>query len=157
MCVPVCSVSPLDCSSPPLSIGLFRQEYWCVCVCALSCVWLFVTPWTARLFCPWNFPGSNTGMGCHVLFQGIFTTQESNLYLLYLLQEGRLFTTLPPGKAQEYWSGLPSTSPGDLPDPGIEPPCPESLALQADSLPNKLSGKPCWMCICLNKLAFTLL
>ena len=30
---------------------------------------------------------------------------------------------------QEYWSGLPFPSPGDLPDPGIEP---ESPALQAD-------------------------
>ena len=33
---------------------------------------------------------------------------------------------------EEYWSGLPFPSPGDLPDPGIEP---ESPALQADSLP----------------------
>ena len=32
---------------------------------------------------------------------------------------------------QEYWSGLPFASPGDLPDPGIKP---VSLALQADSL-----------------------
>ena len=31
---------------------------------------------------------------------------------------------------QEYWSGLPFPSPGDLPNPGIEP---RSLALQADS------------------------
>ena len=31
---------------------------------------------------------------------------------------------------QEYWSGLPFPSPGDLPNPGIEP---GSLALQADS------------------------
>ena len=31
---------------------------------------------------------------------------------------------------QEYWSGLPFLSPGDLPDPGIEPRSPE---LQADS------------------------
>ena len=31
---------------------------------------------------------------------------------------------------EEYWSGLPFPSPGDLPDPGIEP---GSLALQADS------------------------
>ena len=36
---------------------------------------------------------------------------------------------------QEYWSGLPLPSPGDLPDPGIEP---ESPALQADSLPTEL-------------------
>ena len=34
---------------------------------------------------------------------------------------------------QEYWSGLPFPSPGDLPDPGIEPGSP---ALQADSLPS---------------------
>ena len=33
---------------------------------------------------------------------------------------------------QEYWSGLPFPSPGDLPDPGIEP---SSPALQADALP----------------------
>ena len=40
---------------------------------------------------------------------------------------------------QEYWSGLPFPSPGDLPDPGIEPGSP---ALQADSLPSELPGKP---------------
>ena len=38
---------------------------------------------------------------------------------------------------QEYWSGLPFPSPGDLPDPGIEPKFP---ALQVDSLPAKLRG-----------------
>ena len=38
---------------------------------------------------------------------------------------------------QEYWSGLPFPSPGDLPDPGIEPGPP---ALQVDSLPTELSG-----------------
>ena len=36
---------------------------------------------------------------------------------------------------QEYWSGLPFPSPGDLPDPGIEPGSP---ALQADSLLTEL-------------------
>ena len=40
---------------------------------------------------------------------------------------------------QEYWSGLPCTSLGDLPDPGIEPGSP---ALKADSLPSELPGKP---------------
>ena len=40
--------------------------------------------------------------------------------------------------SQEYWSGLPFPSPGDLPDPRIEP---QSPALQADSLPTKLPGK----------------
>ena len=36
----------------------------------------------ARLLCPWNFPGNNTGVGCHFLLQGIFLTQESNPRLL---------------------------------------------------------------------------
>ena len=32
--------------------------------------------------CPWDSPGKDTGVGCHVLFQGIFPTQGSNLHLL---------------------------------------------------------------------------
>ena len=36
---------------------------------------------------------------------------------------------------QAYWSGLLFPSPGDLPNPGIEPASPASPALQADSLP----------------------
>ena len=40
---------------------------------------------------------------------------------------------------QEYWSGLPFPSPGDLPNPGIEP---ESPALQADALSSEPPGKP---------------
>ena len=39
---------------------------------------------------------------------------------------------------QEYWSGLPFRSPGDLPDPGIEA---RSSALEADALPSELPGK----------------
>ena len=39
---------------------------------------------------------------------------------------------------QEYWSGLPFPSPGDLPDPGIEP---RSAALQADTLTSEPPGK----------------
>ena len=37
----------------------------------------------ARLFCSWNFPGKNTGVSCHFLFEGIFLTQGSNLCLLH--------------------------------------------------------------------------
>ena len=40
---------------------------------------------------------------------------------------------------QEYWSGLPFPSLGDLPDPGIEPGSP---TLQADALPSEPPGKP---------------
>ena len=56
---------------------------------ALSPVLLCATPRTvaARLLCPWDSPGKNTGVGCHALLQGIFLTQGSNLHLLCLLQE----------------------------------------------------------------------
>ena len=40
---------------------------------------------------------------------------------------------------QEYWSGLPFPSPGDLPDPGIEPTSP---AMQADSFLSEPPGNP---------------
>ena len=40
---------------------------------------------------------------------------------------------------QEYWSGLPFPSPGDLPNPGTESMSP---AFQADSLLSELPGKP---------------
>ena len=40
---------------------------------------------------------------------------------------------------QEYWSGLPFPSPGDLPNPGIEP---GSLALQTDALPSEPQNLP---------------
>ena len=33
--------------------------------------------------CPWDFPGKNTGVGCHFLLQGIFLTQGSNPSLLH--------------------------------------------------------------------------
>ena len=40
---------------------------------------------------------------------------------------------------EEYWSGLPFPSPGDLPNPGIEP---RSPALQAYALTSEPPGKP---------------
>ena len=40
---------------------------------------------------------------------------------------------------QEFWSGLPFLSPGDLPDTGIEP---RSPTLQMDSLPTEHKGSP---------------
>ena len=44
---------------------------------------------------------------------------------------------------QEYWSGLPFPSPGDLPDPGIKP---ESPALEADALTLSHQGR--YMILC---------
>ena len=38
----------------------------------LRCIWLFVTLWTMAR----QAPGKNTGVGCHLLLQGIFPTQR---------------------------------------------------------------------------------
>ena len=38
------------------------------------------------LLCPWDFPGKNTGVGCHFLLQGIFWTQRSKLGLPHCRQ-----------------------------------------------------------------------
>ena len=43
---------------------------------------------------------------------------------------------------QEYWSGLPCPSPGDLPDSGIEPEFPVFPALPVDCLPLSYQGSP---------------
>ena len=70
-------------------------------------------------------------------------------FLNYIYSEchGQLFDPMDcslPGSSvrgifqQEYWSGLPFPSPGDLPNPGIEP---RSPALQVDSLPSEPPGK----------------
>ena len=69
------------------------------CVKSLSCVRLFVTPWTVAYKAPLSMEFSR----------------------------------------QEYWSGLPFPSPGDLPDPGIKP---KSPALQTDALPSEPPGNP---------------
>ena len=66
--------------------------------CMLTHVQLCATPWTiwpARLLCPWNSPGKNTGVGCHSLLQGTFPTQGSKSSLLIA---GRFFTAEPSGK-----------------------------------------------------------
>ena len=51
-----------------------------MCVCMLSRVWLFPTPWTTaiRLLCPWDLPGKSTGGRCRFLLHGVFPTEEQN-------------------------------------------------------------------------------
>ena len=53
-------------------------------------------PWPARLLCPWDSPGKNTGVSGHALLQGLFPTQGLNPHLLCLLhwQAGSLALTL---------------------------------------------------------------
>ena len=47
----------------------------------------------ARLLCPWDSLGKNTGVGCHALLQGILLAQGSNLCLSTSALAGRFFTT----------------------------------------------------------------
>ena len=50
-------------------------------------VQLFETPQTkpTQFLCPWDFPGKNTGVGCHALLQGIVQTEGLNPCLFCLL------------------------------------------------------------------------
>ena len=58
----------------------------------------------ARLLCPWDSPGKNTGVGCHALLQGIFPTQGLNPCLLWVLMSALangFFTTGATWKSQQ--------------------------------------------------------
>ena len=124
---------------------------------------------SSRFLCPWDSPGKDTGVDCHSFLQGIFLSRRSNPGLLHCrqilsclsyrealqfnsvqsLSRVQLFATpwtvalqasLSVGfSRQAYWSRLSFPSPGNLPDPGIEP---RSPALQTDSLPSEPPGKP---------------
>ena len=88
--------------------------------------------------------GGSTFLSIHIAVLG-----HKWLFFLKSLSHVRLFaTTLTVAcqapqfmefSRQEDWSGLPFPSPGDLPNPGIEP---ETPALQADALPSEPPGKP---------------
>ena len=79
------------------------------------------------LYSPWKSPGQNTGVGSLSLLQGIFSTQGLNPGLLHCRQILYQLSYFVKSKNM------------DLPNPGIELGSP---ALQADSLPTELSGKP---------------
>ena len=80
LCLTLGRSSPSHKSSESLSSS--------VSACVLSCFsCVFVTPWTITRWVPLSMgsPGKNPGVGCYALLQGIFQTQGSNLYVLYLL------------------------------------------------------------------------
>ena len=128
-----------------------RKECVCVCARTDLTLWDHMDCSPPGSSVHGDSPGKNTGVGCHALLHGIFPMQGLDLSLLRLLhwQAGslpgkpvnchvrqslscvQLFATpwtvacwAPLSKglsSQEYWSGLPFPSPGDLSDPGIEP------------------------------------
>ena len=70
----------------------------CSCLTANLCLTLLrpneLQP--ASLLGPWDFPGKDTGVGCHFLLQEIFPTQGPSLCLMHWA--GGFFTTELPGK-----------------------------------------------------------
>ena len=65
--------------------SIFLKESIVVVIQLLSHVQFFETLWTVgyQAFCPWDFPGKNTGGSCHFFLQGIFLIQGSDLHLLH--------------------------------------------------------------------------
>ena len=67
----------------------------CLCVCVCVCVWSVASIISeslrphglqpARLLCPWDAPGEDTGVGWRFLLQGMFPTEGSNLRFQRLL------------------------------------------------------------------------
>ena len=118
-----------------VAISFSSAWKWTVKVKSLSRVRLFATPWTAAHQAQ-SLPLFNWSI---ILFES-----ESEA-----VQSIQLFSTpwtvayqAPPSmrfSRQEYWSGLPFLSAGDLPNPGIEPGSP---ALQADALTSEPPRKP---------------
>ena len=78
----------------PLSVAMLSTQALGKDGCGLVtklCLTLAI-PWIVALQAPlsmgfpWDFPGKNTGVGCHFLLLGIFPTEESNLGLLHCRQ-----------------------------------------------------------------------
>ena len=100
-----------------------------------------------RLPHPWDSPGKNTGVGCHFLLQSMKVKSESEVAQLCptLCDPWTVALQAPPSMGffrQEYWSELPFPSPGDLPNPRIEP---RSPTLQADALTSAPPEKPIYI------------
>ena len=122
--------------SPP-SMGFSRQEYW-------SGVPDQESSYHFEIRCDHvTHAGQSCGNRSDTAFQGgkkVKVKLLSRVQLFTILWTVAYQAPLSMGfSRQEYWSGLPFPSPGDLPNPGIEA---ESCSLQADSLLSELPEKP---------------
>ena len=99
----------------------------------------------ARLLCPWDFPGKNTGVGCHFLLQGIFPTQGSNPHLLHWQADSLLLNHLriptldqvPVNSSQQHPH---KAGPGNQPDQEPDPPHSQSTTTEGPMQPSH--GEP---------------
>ena len=94
------------------------KGHCCCSVQSFSCVRLFAIPWTAARQTTLSITNSQSLLK----LMSIESVMPSNhLILLHPTISSSHQAPLAMGfSRQEYWSGLPCTSPGDLPDPGIE-------------------------------------
>ena len=76
---------PQETTCNPVPVQECLQVYCCCHLVARLCLTLLEPHGLqlARLLCPWDFQGTNIGMGLHFLFQELFLTQGSNLCLLH--------------------------------------------------------------------------
>ena len=91
----------------------------------------------ARLLCPWGFSRQEYWSGLPIAFFRGSSQPRDWIQVSHVA--GRFFTRGATKEAKEYWSGWPIPASAQLSYPGIKP---VSAALQADSLPTELSGKP---------------
>ena len=106
--IPFCSLPLVAFSAPPLPASVYSVPAsfhfqilptLCMLSC-FSCVRFCAIQWTARILCPLDSPGKNTGVGFYALLQGIFPTQELNHCLLGLPHWLACSLSLvPPGKS----------------------------------------------------------
>ena len=109
------------------------------CAESLRHVWLFLTPWTVAFQASLHMETLQAGMLEWVVVSSSRGSSQPSNWTQVSHTAGGFFTIWAIREAQEYWSGKPFPSPGDLPDPGIEPGSP---ALQVDSLPHERPKKP---------------
>ena len=77
-------------------------DKWHACVCSVFSDSL-QPHGPARPLCPWDFLGKNTGVSCHLLLQGFFLTQGSNLHLLHWQADSLPLSHLGPQINGSFW------------------------------------------------------
>ena len=110
-----------------VAISFSNAGKWKVKVKSLSHVRPSVTPWTAAFQAPPSMGFSRQAKSCLILVTPWTVACQAPLSMGF--------------SRQEYWSGFPFPSPGDLPDPRIKPEAPTS---QADSLLTELRRIKSW-------------
>ena len=115
------------------------KEAWHAAVHGVAKSWTWLSDWTTNIF-----KDNTVKVGIHMMNVTWWIPGFSFMLKLKVAQScltlgtPRTIQSLEFSR-QEYWSGQPFPSLGDLPNPGIEP---RSPTLQADSLPAEPPGKP---------------